>query len=43
MRLKIVDRKYQIGNFFRFEKMKGVVLNGYKIAVHRYELRIYFK
>jgi len=41
MRIKIVDRKYPIGRWLRFLKMQGVQLIGYKLAIYKYELRIY--
>lgn len=42
MKLKIVDRKYKVGGkWIRFERMKGVKLIGYKLAIHRFEIRIY--
>lgn len=42
MNIKIVDRKYLIGGkWFRYEIMKGVKLIGYKIAIGRYEIRLY--
>ena len=42
MKLKLVDRKYIIGGrIFRFCKMKGIKLIGWKIAIGRYELRLY--
>lgn len=40
----IINRKYLIGGkWVRFEKMIGVKLNGYKIAIGKYEIRFYFK
>lgn len=43
MKIKIVDRKYRINNLsFRFSKMRGVKLIGYKISIFRYEIRFYF-
>lgn len=41
MKVKIVNRKYIIKKFFRFEKMKGVNTVGLKIAVGKYEIRFY--
>jgi len=41
MKLKIVDRKYPIGRWIRFQKMQGIKLLGYKFVIYRYELRIY--
>jgi len=47
--IRIVDRKYLIGGrWLRFEKMivnrynlKRKILIGYKIAIGRYEIRLY--
>lgn len=40
--IKIVNRKYLISNkFIRFEKMVGLKLIGYKIAIGFYEIRLY--
>ena len=42
--VKIVDRKYIIGGkWLRFQKMQGVKLVGWKIAIGRYEIRFYLK
>ena len=42
MTIKLIDRKYLIGGkWVRFEKMRGIKLVGYKIAVGRYEFRFY--
>lgn len=43
MNIKIVDRKYKLGRWFRFQKMKGIKTLGYKIALFKYEIRLYFK
>jgi 2-keto-4-pentenoate hydratase len=43
MNISIVNRKYLIGNkWIRLEKMKGVRLVGYKLALGIYEIRLYF-
>jgi hypothetical protein len=42
MTIKIVDRRYLVGGkWLRFQKMKGVKLVGWKIAIGRYEIRFY--
>lgn len=44
MNIRIVDRKYLIGGKrFRFQKMRGIKLLGWKIAIGRYEIRFYLK
>ena len=43
-RIKLVDRKYLIGGkWFRSQKMRGVNLIGFKIAIGRFEIRYYLK
>jgi len=39
--LIIVDRKRTLGNWFRFQKMRGVTTLGWKIGIFRYEIRFY--
>ena len=41
MKIKLINRKYQTGNFFRLKKMIGIKLLGYKFCIYKYELRIY--
>jgi hypothetical protein len=42
MKIKIVNRKYIIHKFFRFEKIEGIQgYIGLKIALGKYEIRIY--
>jgi hypothetical protein len=44
MTIKIVDRRYLVGGkWLRFQKMKGVKLVGWKIAIGRYEIRLYLQ
>ena len=44
MTIKIVDRKYLIGGkWIRFQVMRGVEKVGWKVAIGRYELRLYLK
>ena len=44
MRIKLVNRKYIIANkFFRFEKIIGIKLIGYKISIGIYEIRFFHK
>jgi len=44
MNIRIVDRKYLIaGKWIRFQKMSGLKLVGWKIAIGRYEIRVYLK
>ena len=42
MKIKIVNRKYIIKKFFRFDEMKGVNPVGFKIAIRKYEIRFYY-
>jgi len=42
MKIRIVNRKYIIKKFFRFEKMKGVTIIGFKIAIGKYEIRYFY-
>ena len=42
MKIKIVNRKYIIKKLIRFEKMVGVKLLGYKLAIGKYEIRLYY-
>ena len=42
MKLTIVNRKYVIGGkWFRFEKMLGITPVGWKLAIGKYEIRLY--
>lgn len=42
MKINIVNRKYIICKFFRLEKIQGIQgFIGYKIAIWKYEIRIY--
>ena len=42
MNIRIINRRYLIDNkWLRFEKMQGIKLIGYKIAVGKYEIRFY--
>ena len=44
MKVVLVDRKYLIGGkCIRYQRMKGVVDFGFKIAIGRYELRFFTK
>jgi uncharacterized membrane protein (DUF373 family) len=42
MNIIFVNRKYIVGGkWLRFEKMKGIKLIGFKIAIGKFEVRIY--
>lgn len=44
IKVKIINRKYIIVKFFRFEKMRGANgIVGIKFAIGKYEIRFYKK
>jgi len=43
MELAIINRRYKIGSWLRFQKMQGVGLVGWKMCIGKYEVRLYIK
>ena len=42
MRINLVDRKYPVGKWLRFQTMKGCEkLVGWKLVIYRWEIRLY--